>query len=75
MFTYVDYSEVMATLDNMVRETESQIDEYIKYDEYTLEEQRYDEGYIAALEWAMAEIGVIYANGVSRRIITNESNV
>ena len=52
----LDYGELMATFDNMIKETESQMDEYIEHEEYTLEEQRFDEGYISALEWAMRVI-------------------
>ena len=33
------------------------IDEYIDHEEYTIEEQRYDEGYDNALLWVSLEIG------------------
>lgn len=42
---------------------EEDMDEYIKHEEYTLEEQRYDEGYVNALLWAGMEIARMYYKG------------
>ena len=39
------------------------VEEYIDHEEYTLEEQRYDEGYDNALLWVSLEIGKMLHKG------------
>ena len=49
--------EVMDTLDEQRERVEADMEEYSNYEDYTLDEQRYDEGYANALRWASLTIG------------------
>ena len=57
--TKVDVNDLFNRIDHQIELVESDAEEYIEHEEYTLEEQRYDEGYVNALKWANLMIGEV----------------
>ena len=57
------YDKILNVLYDKRVSVEEDMDEYIEHEEYTLEEQRYDEGYTNALLWAGMEIARMYHKG------------
>lgn len=56
----LNYEDVIELLYNQRIKVEEDMNEYIEHEEYTLEEQRYDEGYTNALLWAGLEIAKMH---------------
>lgn len=52
----VDYETIITTLDEQRISVENDMNEFLGYEDYTLDEQRYDEGYANALLWASLTI-------------------
>lgn len=52
----VDYETIITALDEQRISVENDMNEFLGYEDYTLDEQRYDEGYANALLWASLTI-------------------
>ena len=59
----LNYDKVIELLYKQRVNVEADMEEYIEHEEYTLEEQRYDEGYVNALLWAGMAISRMYYKG------------
>ena len=59
----LNYDDVIDLLYRQRVQVEADMEEFIEHEEYTLEEQRYDEGYVNALLWAGLAIARLYYKG------------
>ena len=55
--TMIKLAELMETFDTQRETVERDMEEFSEHEDYTLDEQRYDEGYANALLWASLTIG------------------